>query len=364
MDYTRFINNISTNETYHGKFLLHYVDSKTLNEELRLYRFADFIKIAREDLKKYENFELKNNMLYNFQLYIHAPDKEKLKQNIRQHSTTMTILYRIIGGHDISIKKGEKIKVLTYDHTRFDSDLKIRSAYITVKNPAELFKFKENDIIRVLENTGRIKTLIIVKNYHVPYFNFATNNIVPTDKWKIPKELQTSTHHSVSYIVNNNLFYKFPDDARNQFINFAVYIYSSNEFTKSNKLNELYKSESINIHSENKNAVYHKCMLDPELSKNLEHYNGKCCIGSKYTILNCETKSIIENLNINLKTINHYYLNEDFSKYNLDKYPSMKELKKICGIQHHLRSTFMDQNIVLTKYINSLTEKSIKIIRI
>ena len=150
MDYTRFINDITENETYHGKFLLHYIDYKTLDEELRLYRFADFIKIAREDLKKYENYELKDNILYNFQLFIHAPDKEKTYANVRQHSTTMTILYRIFGGHNITVKKGEKIKIVVYDHTRFDSDLKITSTYSTVKNPADLFRFKENDIVKIV----------------------------------------------------------------------------------------------------------------------------------------------------------------------------------------------------------------------
>jgi hypothetical protein len=233
MDYIRFLTDISNNETYHGKFLLHYVDYKTLNEELRLYRFADFIKIANEDLKKYENFELKDNTLYNFQLFIHAPDREKSKQNIRQHSTTMTILYRIIGGQNIPIKKGEKIKIVIYDHTDFKSDLKIKSTYTTIKNPNKLFTFKENDIVKVLENTGSTKTLTIVKSYQVPYFNFSTNNIVPTDRWKIPKNLQTTIHHSISYIVNNNLFYKFPDDAKNKFINFAVYIYNSSKFNTS-----------------------------------------------------------------------------------------------------------------------------------
>ena len=350
MDYTRFINDISTNETYHGKFLLHYVNYNTLDEELRLYRFADFIKFARDDLKKYENFELKDNTLYKFQLFIHAPDKEKMKQNIRQHSTTMTILYRIIGGQNIQVKKGEKIKVVIYDHTDFKSDLKISSTYTTVKNVHNLFKFKENDIVKVLENTGRIKTLTIVKSYQVPYFNFSTNNIVPTDRWRIPKELQTTMHHSISYIVNNNLFYKFPDDAKNKFIDFAVYIYNSNKFNNSIQTNK---------HLDDKYAVYHKCMINPESSKSIEHYNGKCCVGSKNTIIKYETKSIIENLNITLKTINHYYFKEDFNKYDLSKYPSMKELKKICDIQKYLRSTFIEQNTMLIKYINSLAEQSI-----
>jgi len=384
MDYTRFINNISENETHHGKFLLHYVNYKTLDEELRLYRFADFIKIAREDLKKYEDFELKDNILYNFQLFIHAPDKEKSSLNIRQHSTTMTLLYRIFGGHDIPVRKGEKIRVVVYDHTRFDSDLKISSTYTIIKNPKKLFRFKEYDIIKVLENTGRIKTLTIVKSHQVPYFNFSTNNIIPTDKWNIPKELQTTMHHSVSYIVNRNLYYKFPDDSKHQFINFAVYLYNKNKFersieSKSSKMNEKTKKSSESRASrtksegelskvgdsqapkqemKNKNAVYHKCMLDPETSKFIEHYNGKCCVGSKSTIVKYETKSIIENPDIQLKTIKHYYLNEDFSRYDLSTNLSMKELQKICNIQKYLRTSFMDQNNILIKYINTLAEKS------
>jgi hypothetical protein len=81
-------------------------------------------------------------------------------------------------------------------------------------------------------------------------------------------------------------------------------------------------------------------------------------------MLKYETKSIIENLNISLKTIKHYYFNEDFDKYDLEKYPSMKELKKICNIQKYLRTTFMDQNIMLTKYINALAEQSSKYVHI
>ena len=423
MDYTRFINNISANDTYHGKFLLHYIDPKTLDEELRLYRFADFIKIARKDLKEYENFELKDNILYNFQMYIHSPDKYKVKQNIRQHSTTMTILYRITGGHNILIKKGDKIDILIYDYTRF-KDAIIKRPLI-VNNPKELFKFKENDIIRVLENINGRKVLTVVKSYEVPYFNFSTNDIVPTDRWRVPKELQTTMHHSISYIIGRNLFYKFPDDVRNQSINFAVYIYdhdkfmngkhSSNEYNISENIeanlnysNEVendrndsfhrssgLKSDSFHRSSgfrndnshrsfglrngnimiqdkvltyydrkykplQNKNAVYHKCMIDPEKSKYLDHYNGKCCVGSKYATITTGIKSIIEDLNISLKTINHYYFNEDFDKYDLDKYPSLRELKKICGIQKHLRSSFMAQNTMLIKYIDGLTVDSLK----
>ena len=452
MDYTRFINTISDNETHHGKLLLHYLDSKTLEEELRLYRFSDFIKFARENLRNYEHFELKDNTLYNFQLFIHAPDKEKTDLNIRQHSTTMTLLYRIFGGHNIKVKKGEKINVIVYDHTRFDSELKIIKRQMIVKNPNELFEFKENDVIKVLENTGSIKTLTIVKSYQVPYFNFATNPIVPTDKWKIPKSLQSSMHHSMSYIVNRNLFYKFPDDTKNQYISFAVYIYNNDRIrNRSERIDnfespiikdgessdsedakievktdaessessdslpdkiEKVKSESsdewmspkkyayvkrikptprrLDMEFENRskskdsnssksddsgsrtrsispksretlnsqNSVYHKCMVEPEVSRYMDHYNGKCCVGSKYAISNYATKSIIENINIEIRTINHYYFNEDFDKFDLDKYPSMRELKKICNIQKYLREKFMERNSTVIKYVNAIVEEA------
>ena len=350
MDYSRFINSITDNITHHGKFLLHYVNYKTLDEELRLYRFADFIKFAKEDLKKYEDYDLKDNILYNFQMFIHAPDKELSANDIKQHSTTMTVMYRIFGGHNLNVKKGEKIKVVIYDHTRQNVDLKITSTYTTIKNPKHLFKFKENDIVKVLEQTGGIKTLTIVKSYQMPYFNFSTNNIVPTDKWKIPKSLQSTIHHSISYIVNYKLYYKFPDDTKNQFINFSVYLYKSkikNQIDDNNDVEQI---------------IYHRCMLAPELSKSLEHYNGKCCFGSKGDIIKYETKPIVEDANLVIKPIKHYYFTEDFTKFDFKKNPAMKELQKICNIQKNQRLSYMEQYNILSKYISSLAEQSAKFV--
>jgi len=253
----------------------------------------------------------------------------------------MTLMYKISGGHNIVVKKGEKIKVVIYDHTQFDKDLKIISTYTTVKNPKDLFTFKENDIVKVLENTGNIKTLTIVKSYQIPYFNFATNKIIPSDKWKIPKSLHSMRHHSLSYIVNYKLYYKFPDETKKQYINFSVYLYNNYEH----------------------NIIYHRCMIEPEKSKTMDHYNGKCCFGSNYNIMTHETRSIIEDADIEVKTINHCYFTENFDEMDLKNNPMLRELKKICGIQKQLRMKCMNDYKILTKYINSLSDESFKRIR-
>ena len=313
--YNTFIHEISRNPSHHGKFLVHIHNE---NEYYKLYRFADFIQHIKQDLKTYEHFELKNNVLYKFKTFIHAPNEEQRIKNLRQHSTTMTLMYKILGGENIEVNKNEKIKVIVYDHTNFKTDLKITTSYTTVKNKKDLFKFKENEVIKVLENTGSIKTLTIIKSFNIPYFNFSSNNIVPTDIWSI--ENLTPMFHSIVYIVDNNLFYKFPDEEKLQSIDFNVYLTD--------------------------NAVYHKCIIQPETSKHIKHYEGSCCYGSNYLTNISETKPILEEIK-NIRTIKHYYL-YDFAN------PNLKELQKICNIQKQDKINFMNRNLCLIKYINSL----------
>jgi len=335
MYYNDFVLNITNQEEHHGKLLIHLQQSDSDIEEYKLYRFCDFIKFAKADLLKYENFELKNNVLYNFQLFIHAPDAEMREQQLRQHSTTMALLYKITGGRNIKVKKDEKIKIVVYDRTVWDKECKITTTYTNIKNPKKLFTFNENEIIRVLDDSSNFKTLHIYKSEQIPYFNFSTNNIIPTDKWKIPNSLTKKTHHSIAYIVNNRLFYKFPDDSTHQSINFNVYLTN--------------------------NCVYHRCLLTPESSKYIYHYNSNCCTVSEYLASNSELKSFVEDIN-DIRTIRHYKLNDvkinnENRKYilmnnrNNDKY---KEMFKICEIQRRERYEFTRNNIYLIKFVDSL----------
>lgn len=323
----RFINSISSLPEHHGKFLVHCLDPKSFkNEELRLYRFADFIKYIRKDLNDYENFSLLSNNLYTLQLFIHTPENEKYEKNINQHSTTMSILYRIIGGinHVSKIKNGEKIHVYIYDNTLKEKCNDVineqTSQIINYNTSLNLFKFNNNEIIRVLEKVDNKYILKIVKSNHIPWFNFSTNSITPTDKWKIPQSITSTMHHSISYIANNKSYYKFPDDKSNHHISFNIYIHD--------------------------NLLYHKCVTSIEDLLNFEHNDSKCYI-SKFI---SESPNIVEDIDFMPRTINHYYLSHEMENKND---PKLKELQKICNIQKTKRLNFIKnkKSLLLIKYI-------------
>ena len=330
MNYTRFINSVSSLPEHHGKFLVHCLDPKSFkNEELRLYRFADFIKYIRKDLNDYEKFSLLSDNLYTLQLFIHTPENEKHEKNINQHSTTMSILYKIIGGTNYisKIKNGEKIHVYIYDNTLEEKCNNVMnkqiSQIINYNTSLNLFEFKDNEIIRVLEKIDDKYFLKIVKSNYIPWFNFSTNSIIPTDKWKIPQSITSTIHHSISYIANDKSYYKFPDDKSKQYISFNVYIHD--------------------------NVIYHKCITPIENLLKLEHNDSKCYI-SNYKL---QSKNIVEDINVIPRTINHCFLSQELENKND---PKLKELQKICKIHKIKRLNFMNQLkvIKLIKYIENL----------
>jgi hypothetical protein len=316
MNYTRFINSLSLFPEHHGKFLLHHLNPKSFdNEELRLYRFADFIKYVRKDLLLYENFSLIPDELYTFQLFIHTPEHHKYLNNIRQHSTTMSIMYRIVGGlNHVNEILNRSVKVYC--------NSSVYSAYIS--DISELFKFNDNEIIKMIEKD--IDDEYVLKIYtsnNIPWFNFSTNSITPTDVWKVPQSILSTTHHSLSYIMNDGLYYKFPDDKSDQSILFNVYIHD--------------------------NMIYHKCMTSIDDSLKIEHYNNRCCISSVSSFI----KPFVENIDYIVRTIRHYYLARD--KELKETSAKFNTLNHICKIQYYSRMKFMNQleSIYLMNYIDS-----------
>jgi len=329
MNYTRFVNDISMLPEHHGKFLVHCLDPKSFkNEELRLYRFADFMKYVNKDLNEYEKFSLLPDNLYTFQLFIHTPEHEKYMNDIKQHSTTMSVMYKIIGGTNYlsKLNDGEKIYVHIYDNTSLTPNKKHNTHLnniILYDSSKNIFEFDDNEIVRVLEKNDSEYHLKIVKSNHIPWFNFSTNSIIPTDRWKIPQSITSSTHHSLSYIINNKLYYKFPDDKSNQHISFNVYFHD--------------------------NMIYHKCITSIDESLKIEHYNSKCCVSNYST----NSKNIVEDINMIPRTINHCFLSQELEN---KKDPKLKELQKICNIHKTRRLNFMKQPKVvkLIKYIENI----------
>lgn len=318
INYNRFISNISNNPSHYGKFFMHYRDMWADNEEheqFLLFRFGDFIDRVRRDMAKYEHYQLKDNVRYKFQLYIHSPDHEKSAGKVRQHSTTMTVMYRV-RGMEVDLQHGDNVHIIIHDHDT------TREYDMTVDDPDTFMTLQDNEIIKVLELDGDKKVLKVIKSNHTPYFNFSTNPIIATDRWAL--NVKSNLHHSIAYIVGSGIFYKFPDERSNQTIDFNVYV--------------------------SNNVVYHRCTLSPEMSIYIEHYEGKCCFNHPSTMRDTETKSIVEDVSQEIQTISHTSFIESSNN------PKQTVIVRLNQIHKTRRLGFMNlpRNVYLVKYVESL----------
>lgn len=114
-----------------------------------------------------------------------------------------------------------------------------------------------------------------IKEQYVPYkcfdnlFNFEENEItkILTEAWKCDLD----KHHSIAYIVNNNYYYKIPKNTINQYIKFDFIIFNG--------------------------IVYYKCLTNPEITANYEHYTYSCCgMVGHHKLEICDKEEDIKNI--------------------------------------------------------------------
>lgn len=332
---------VSFNERHHGKFILHYYTNETTSkpeksegytgEEYRLYRFADFINTVRPSIEEYEHYKLKDDVLYNFKLFIHTPIRDPKIKPAQQHSTTMTLMFKITGGQNLKVARNEKIKVVTIDHTKVWNNCRTSERYTNVKSKNSLFELGPTDVIRVLEDTKPLKTLYIVKSHTTPYFNFVTNKLVPTDKWKTYlNKNEYNIHHSMGYIIDKRIKFKFPDETSGQSIDFAVVIHGD--------------------------LVYHRCLTGLKEAQYIKHNsNGYCNITKN--INGVEIKDIIEN-NIPEQTIIHFDLNDEYIMHFDPNAYSEYKIRGLCESHKRQRFKIMTDNETFMNYCKLILKDS------
>lgn len=347
MEYNSFMKMITLNEAHRGKFILHYYNSNdVLNESMKAYRFIDFINQAKIDMLKYENFELKNNVLYNFYMYINKPNSKII------HSTTMTLLFKLTAGEEIKIKENQIIKVFEYevgDKNVFSDYYQIKvenhnNKLVFVTDFGErlnsLFEFKDDEIIKIFDG----ECLKIYKRNYEMYVNLASSKIIPSDEWRCRFFKKKNLHHSIGYIVNRDTYYKFP--CNDSFIKFAVFL--------------------------TENSCYHKLITTIEEAKKTIHLNEMTCaieIDHSKSIVSdnifkfnnyVNYKNIIKPLiekNMKIRTIQHFDI-ADETKMNIDHEIFNKyEIRKLWRYQLLNRKKFINENIMLIDVINKIISK-------
>ena len=317
---------------------------------MKAYRFIDFANIARIDLKRYENIDLKYNKLYNFYMTISSPSSTV------SHSTTMTLLFKITSGEEIPISNNKIINVKVIDADgKYIENYYMKKIYngfevsndLTFKNfkyVNSMFKFEKNEIAKLFNGNE----LTIIKRDYEMYVNLSNKRLIPTDEWRCRLYKHNNLQHSIAYIANRDYYYKFPCNGSDEYIKFAVCF--TDEF------------------------CYHKCLTDINTAMKMTHLDKlSCAIKVDHTEMlkniqyaefiklnyinydseNLKLDSLVEQ-QIKIRTIQHFDIGDETKMLiDVDVFQNY-EIRKLWMRQLRNRIDFNKSNILHSDELNKL----------